>query len=189
MFVIDEWDGTAVGSLHCQVQRQAEFIVNRGGDVSGFVFPADNLTGYGIGGELEDSVTNTDLEFDDASTFGIIFNLQAERHTQYELIYSNQSTQLDTSTLFVNEPILDIDVHHLQLGGTYLAAKPDGSLWVGATQEEAGFHQQVTAEGTAGLLTAAIRVVPDLREATLLRAWSGLRPGSPDGMPILGPVG
>ena len=77
-------------------------------------------------------------------------------------------------------------IYHL---GTYLVQKRDGSVWVGATQEEAGFHQQVTAEGIASLLNAAICTIPGLKDATLLRAWCGLRPGSADGMPVLGSAG
>ena len=79
--------------------------------------------------------------------------------------------------------------HSVYHAGTYLVPKRDGSIWVGATVEEVGFHQQVTAEGVVSLLNFAIHTVPGLKEATFLRAWAGLRPGSPDNMPILGPAG
>jgi len=68
----------------------------------------------------------------------------------------------------------------------YLVPRRGGRVLVGATVERAGFRKQVTAHGMAGLLTAAIRLVPDLAQAQFVRAWAGLRPGTPDGLPILG---
>ena len=59
---------------------------------------------------------------------------------------------------------------------------------VGSTTEEVGFDVSVTPEGITGLCRAAVRAVPSLRNVGLKRIWSGLRPGSPDELPILGPV-
>ncbi len=70
----------------------------------------------------------------------------------------------------------------------YLVAKGDGTVLVGATEEEAGFAAQVTAAGLAALLAVVPRLVPGLREAPFDRAWAGLRPGSPDRLPLLGPL-
>jgi glycine oxidase len=71
----------------------------------------------------------------------------------------------------------------------YLVPKRDGSIWVGATVEEVGFQQQVTVEGVVGLLQKGMQIMPGLQQASFQRAWVGLRPGSPDDMPILGPTG
>jgi glycine oxidase len=68
----------------------------------------------------------------------------------------------------------------------YLVPRDDGRLLVGATVEEVGFRGGTTAEGVRGLLTAAIDLVPGLADAPLVDLWSGFRPGTPDGMPILG---
>jgi glycine oxidase len=70
----------------------------------------------------------------------------------------------------------------------YLAPKLDNTIYVGATIEQAGFEKNITAEGIATLLNSAIRAVPALRGATIVRMWSGLRPWSPDSYPILGPA-
>jgi len=70
----------------------------------------------------------------------------------------------------------------------YLVPKRDGTVYVGATVEEAGFDCRVTAAGIAQLLELATRLAPALADATFVRAWAGLRPGSPDQRPILGPV-
>jgi glycine oxidase len=69
----------------------------------------------------------------------------------------------------------------------YLVPKPDGSIWVGATEEpDAGFEAGLTVEGLHFLLSAAKRLVPSLEAASYLRSWAGLRPCSPDRLPILG---
>jgi glycine oxidase len=73
-------------------------------------------------------------------------------------------------------------------GGAYLVPKLDGSVVVGATTERVGFDRRVTAAGVAGLLGGAIRVVPALARSTFRGAWAGLRPETPDGLPLIGPV-
>lgn len=72
--------------------------------------------------------------------------------------------------------------------GAYLAPKGDGSLVVGATYEDVGFDDRLTAAGVSRLLLDAQRVSPSLAEATFRQAWVGLRPASPDGAPIMGPL-
>lgn len=84
----------------------------------------------------------------------------------------------------------DIPLRHcIYSSSMYLVPKRDGSIWVGATVEEAGFQQQVTVEGVSRLLQKGVQMMPGLRQASFQRAWVGLRPGSPDDMPILGPIG
>ncbi|MBF8266585.1 MAG: Glycine oxidase ThiO [Dehalococcoidia bacterium] len=73
-------------------------------------------------------------------------------------------------------------------GLTYLLPKADGSVVLGTTSEEAGFRDRATLQGIAGILRRAIRLVPAVAEGELHRVWAGLRPASPDGLPILGPV-
>ncbi len=73
--------------------------------------------------------------------------------------------------------------------GHYLVPRRDGHVLVGATQEpEAGFEKRNTAEGVDGLLATAQSWLPSLRRAEVTAAWAGLRPGTPDGRPYLGPV-
>jgi glycine oxidase len=68
----------------------------------------------------------------------------------------------------------------------YIVPRTDGRVLVGATVERAGFDPRTTAHGIAELLVAALRVVPALRDATLVETWAGLRPGTSDDLPILG---
>ena len=71
----------------------------------------------------------------------------------------------------------------------YLVPWQDGTLLVGATMEEVGFDERTTAAGVRGLLDAACALVPEAQDAGFLGARAGLRPGSPDAMPIIGPSG
>jgi glycine oxidase len=68
----------------------------------------------------------------------------------------------------------------------YLVPRDDGRLIVGATQEERGFDTTVTAGGVHELLREAYRVLPDVAEMELAGMIAGLRPGSPDNLPIVG---
>ncbi|MDQ3752646.1 MAG: glycine oxidase ThiO [Actinomycetota bacterium] len=70
----------------------------------------------------------------------------------------------------------------------YVVARGDGRSVVGATVEELGFDTTVTAGGIQSLLRDAIRVLPDVAEQELSECVAGLRPGSRDNCPLLGPV-
>lgn len=74
----------------------------------------------------------------------------------------------------------------LEAEDVYVVPRSDGRLLVGATVERTGFSKEVTAAGVADLLAAAIALVPSLAGARLTDAWAGLRPGTPDGLPLLG---
>jgi glycine oxidase len=62
-----------------------------------------------------------------------------------------------------------------------------GRLLVGATAEEAGFDTSLTEQGRAKLRGAAEALMPGLKAWNLADHWAGLRPKSPDGLPLLGP--
>jgi glycine oxidase len=59
-------------------------------------------------------------------------------------------------------------------------------MLIGATVEDVGFDKRTVPETIQKLNRAAIDLVPDLAEARFLEAWAGLRPGTPDKLPILG---
>jgi len=68
----------------------------------------------------------------------------------------------------------------------YLIPRSDGRLLAGATVEEAGFDKRTVPETIQHLRRAAIEMLPALEEARVLEDWAGLRPGTPDDLPILG---
>lgn len=71
----------------------------------------------------------------------------------------------------------------------YVVPRSGGHVLVGATHEpEAGFDARVTAGALAWLLQAGRTAYPALAEAEVMEPWAGLRPASPDGQPVLGPL-
>jgi glycine oxidase len=70
----------------------------------------------------------------------------------------------------------------------YLVPRADGELLVGSTSARGVEEKVVTASSLALLLRRAVRMVPELADATLLRTWAGLRPLSTLRRPIIGPV-
>jgi glycine oxidase len=68
----------------------------------------------------------------------------------------------------------------------YLVPRADGNLLVGATVEDVGFDESTTVAGLAGLMQAAIELVPALAEAALVEVRAGLRPVTRDELPVLG---
>jgi glycine oxidase len=59
---------------------------------------------------------------------------------------------------------------------------------LGSTIENAGYEKRVTSGGLEKILAAANALVPELAKAEVIETWSGLRPGTPDQLPILGPA-
>ena len=68
----------------------------------------------------------------------------------------------------------------------YLVPRADGTLLLGSTVEHVGFRKEVTAAAVERLIAAAVRLCPEVASARFVTAWSGLRPATPDGLPILG---
>ncbi len=71
-------------------------------------------------------------------------------------------------------------------GGGYLVPKGSGFTFVGATVERVGFRPHTTKRGIRFLRQVAARLIPALRGAETASSWAGLRPGSPDDLPIMG---
>jgi glycine oxidase len=75
-------------------------------------------------------------------------------------------------------------------GDRYLIPRDTASgpvIVVGATEEDAGFDRTTDDAGQESLHDAAVRLVPGLAGARVAERWAGLRPGTPDGLPVLGP--
>jgi glycine oxidase len=85
-----------------------------------------------------------------------------------------------------SEPLARRNVRGLE---AYVVPRADGRVVVGATVEEQGFDQRVTAGAVHHLLHAAAELLPDVDELELTETVAGLRPGSPDNAPLLGETG
>ncbi|MDK1475572.1 glycine oxidase ThiO [Streptomyces sp. 549] len=87
-------------------------------------------------------------------------------------------------------PFLSRTVRAVVRGGhVYLVPRIGGELVLGATSEETGHDTTVTAGGVYELLRDAHELVPGITELPLVETRAGLRPGSPDNAPLLGPTG
>jgi glycine oxidase len=78
--------------------------------------------------------------------------------------------------------------HVIRSPEVYLVPRSDGRIVIGATIEEAGYDKRTNRDTIQSLRQAAICIVPDIAISLMLEAWSGLRPGTPDDLPIIGPT-
>jgi len=78
--------------------------------------------------------------------------------------------------------------HVVRSHSGYVVPRGAGLLVAGSTIEDAGFEKGVTAAGIAGILSAAIELIPELAGAAIEETWSGLRPDTPDHLPLIGPT-
>jgi glycine oxidase len=82
------------------------------------------------------------------------------------------------------EPLCQRNVRGLEV---YVVPRGDGRVVIGATVEEQGFDTTITAGAVHDLLRAAFELLPEVPELELIETVAGLRPGSPDNAPLLGP--
>lgn len=78
--------------------------------------------------------------------------------------------------------------HVIRSDRGYLLPRSDGRIVAGSTIEEARFDKLVTAAGLSKILESALAICPELSGAEVIETWAGLRPGTPDDLPILGPA-
>jgi len=78
--------------------------------------------------------------------------------------------------------------HIIKHDDAYLVPRDDGHILVGASMERVGFQRGTSDDVVNRLLQAAYRIAPGLKCADIVQQWMGFRPGTPDGMPYLGPV-
>jgi len=73
-------------------------------------------------------------------------------------------------------------------GGVSMDQTQNGNLLIGSTREFVGYDRRTTVEGLKQIASRAIRILPDLKHTHIIRAFAGLRPYTPDGLPVLGKV-
>src|SRR5262249_52239981 len=77
--------------------------------------------------------------------------------------------------------------HVLVTPRVYLVPRTDGTVLIGSTLENVGFRKGVTPKALLRLIASALALDPSLEDSSLADSWSGLRPGTTDGNPMLGP--
>jgi glycine oxidase len=88
--------------------------------------------------------------------------------------------------LCLASPSRELLKHVIRSPEIYLIPRSDGRILAGASVEEAGFDKRTDPATMQRFHHAAIALVPELRNAKILEDWAGLRPGTPDALPILG---
>jgi len=78
--------------------------------------------------------------------------------------------------------------HIIKHDDAYFVPRQDGRVLIGASMERVGFVRGNTSEIMHELMQATSRIIPALAKAEVEQQWMGFRPGSPDGLPYLGPV-
>lgn len=100
---------------------------------------------YSFGGTFNDEDSDVTGEIQDSASFGFLFDFRESSNTQWEILYSQQSTEASFSGLTVPDTVLDMNVHYLQGGGTYQGdggkVRPYLAATIGAT------HFEVRTEG------------------------------------------
>jgi glycine oxidase len=72
--------------------------------------------------------------------------------------------------------------------GRYAIPRRDGHILIGSTLEHEGFDKTPTGNALESLKASAEELIPALADAEVVGHWAGLRPGSPEGIPFIGPV-
>lgn len=83
-------------------------------------FELTPFAAYRIGGDFEEAETGEEFDLDDSGAFGLILNIRAKPQGQWEILYAQQSTEVDTAGTFIATESIDLDVQYFQVGGTYL---------------------------------------------------------------------
>ena len=104
---------------------------------------------YRVGGSFSEEGGDGQVDLNESSAEGLMFNIRANPNGQYELLYSRQSTDARTRGFYPGDPTIDIDVEHYHFGGTYLFdgenTRPFIALTLGATRFDPQ-HVESTAE-------------------------------------------
>jgi glycine oxidase len=79
--------------------------------------------------------------------------------------------------------------HVLRAPDVYIVPRSSGKILIGATVEDVGFDKSVDPSAIHQLLNDAAKYLPALASAPVTQSWAGLRPGTPDDLPIIGPTG
>jgi glycine oxidase len=85
-------------------------------------------------------------------------------------------------------PETNVLQHVLRAPEVYIVPRSSGKILIGATVEDVGFDKSVDRSAILQLMSAAAKYLPALASAPVTQSWAGLRPGTPDDLPILGPT-
>ncbi len=121
-----------------------------------FRFELAPFASYRVGGQFEEEGGNGEFELNESSAQGIILNIRADPNTQWEVLYAHQDTELNTQSLFVSDPILNLDVEYFHFGGTYLFEGENTRPFVAMTVGISRFDPQPSDLSAENYFSASI---------------------------------
>ena len=122
---------------------------------------------YRFGGTFEEDATDGSYELDDSPSFGLILNFRHQDPTQWEILYSQQQTEAAYSGATINDPEVDVDLHVLQLGGTYQwegeVARPYLAFTLGGTHVRTRSAESNSDTFFSGSIGVGMKFLPTSR--------------------------
>jgi hypothetical protein len=122
---------------------------------------------YRFGGTFEEDESDASYELNDSPSFGLILNLPHKDPTQWEILYSQQRTEADFSGATANDPEVDIELHVLQLGGTYQfegeMARPYLAFTLGGTHVRTSSAESKSDTFFSGSIGVGMKFLPTSR--------------------------
>ena len=125
------------------------------------------FAGYRMGGSFQEEGSDSEYELRDSSSFGLILNFRHRDPTQWEIFYSQQQTEAEFQGAAPNDPLVDIDIHVLQLGGTYRGegekARPYLAATIGGTHIRASSATSSSDTFFSGSIGVGMMIMPNSR--------------------------
>lgn len=122
---------------------------------------------YRFGGTFEEEGSEAEYELDDSPSFGLIVNFRDKDPTQWEIFYSRQQTEVALSGATANDPEVDLELHVLQLGGTYQwdgeFARPYLAATLGGTHVRASSNGSDSDTFFSGSIGIGMKFLPTSR--------------------------
>ena len=123
--------------------------------------------GYRFGGTFEQEQSEAEYELNDSPSFGLIVNIRHQDPTQWEIFYSQQKTEAEFLGATTNDPEVDIDLHVLQLGGTYQfegeLARPYLAFTLGGTHIRTSSAESRSDTFFSGSIGVGMKFLPTSR--------------------------
>lgn len=122
---------------------------------------------YRFGGTFEEEESGAEYELNDSPSFGLIVNFRHKDPTQWEILYSQQRTEAEFQGATLNDPEVDLDLHVLQLGGTYQwegeVARPYLAFTLGGTHVKARSSGSDSDTFFSGSIGIGMKFLPTAR--------------------------
>lgn len=151
--------------------------------------------GYRFGGTFEIEESSESFKFEDSASYGLILNFAHRANTRFEILYSRQSTEAKFTGATPNDPLIDVDLQALQLGGTYQFEGDKVIPYLAATL--GATHAKVSSSGSesdtfwSGSIGLGVLISPHSRVGLRLeaRAYGIFTNSSTDLLCETGPAG